>query len=47
MSDIEKRIKELEEKVEKLEQGKKPYIDEYGEIINPYDLSQVAKLRGL
>ncbi len=43
MSDIEKKIKELEERIEKLEQGKKVY--ESIEMTNPYDLSEVAKIR--
>ncbi len=43
MNDIEKKIKKLEERIEKLERGEKPY--ESRKRFNPYDLSDVAKLR--
>lgn len=43
MSDIEKKIKELEERIEKLERGEKPY--EPRQRFNPYDLLDVMKLR--
>jgi hypothetical protein len=44
MSDIEKKLRELEERVERLEKGEKPYTDPY-ERINPYDLSQLEKIK--
>ncbi len=43
MSDIEKRIKELEERVEKLEQDKKLY--DPSKKFNPYDLSEIEKMK--
>ena len=44
MKDIEKKIKELENRIIRLEKGKKLYDDPH-EIINAYDLSALAKLR--
>lgn len=40
---IWKEMKKLEKRVERLEEGKKPYVAD--EQLHPYDLSTVAKLR--
>lgn len=41
---IEEKIKELEDRIEKLEHGKKPYEDP-SERISPYDLSQLEEIK--
>ena len=43
LNEIMDYLEELGEKVEKIEQGKKPYEDE--KPFNPYDLSQIEKLK--